>query len=351
MVSVDGPARARGGEGRPRPRGPLPAPFAPQDPLLARVRAPTLLRGARVSHTDRVPRHPDPNGTTMKLRTATLALLASAATLATASALDPSTNDPLQPQPVVNVDDEEEDEGPTKEEVEAAVERLEEALDSDDFEVRVAALVEAREVQHDDVAKEVAKAVKDKAKEVRLAAVTSLGYLRVPYSLTTLHKWSKKKSMLEDTTFAKEMFKAIGRHQNKKSLKYLEDGAVNAPRDEFEARVLAMGKIPHMDAVEEIVSIMNKLRANEGGRGRRDEREENVKNMDVIQLALNHLTGADEGTDRRAWQKWWNNNKRDIEIDPDAMPLMVRNLENKWRSYWNEPRERERGERDEGRGR
>jgi len=289
----------------------------------------------------------------MKLRTATLALFACTATALVGVAAS-TAPDPLAPAVLVDEDEEEDDEPapPTKEEVEAAVERLEEGLESDDFEARVAALVEARQVQHDDVAKEVAKAVKDDAKEVRLACVTSLGYLRVPYALKTLHKWSSKKSMLEDNAFAKELFKAIGRHQDKKSLKYLEDGAVNAPRDVFEARVLAMGKIPHMDAVEEIISIMNKLRANEGGRGRKDEREENVKNMDVIQLALNHLTGADEGTDRRAWQKWWNNNKRDIEIDPEEMPIMTRNLENKWRAYWNEPKERERGQdRDEGRGR
>lgn len=232
-------------------------------------------------------------------------------------------------------DEKEPDPGPSEEEVEAMVERIESALDDGFLEEKLEALEAARHVPHDDVAKAVAKAEKDDAKEVRLACVVTLGHLRVDAALDTLHGWCKKtKTRMHEEAFAIEVFKALGRHGNTDSLKHLENGAINEERPLFEARILAMGRIHHADAVAEIVGIMNKLRATSGGRDGREEREENVRFMDVIQLALNSLTGADQGVDRRAWQSWWNDTKRDLELDPQDKPLMTRNLARKWRRYW-----------------
>ncbi|QDU83664.1 hypothetical protein Pla163_07630 [Planctomycetes bacterium Pla163] len=250
-------------------------------------------------------------------------------------------------------EEEEKDAEPTDEEVEAAVAKLKAALDEGSFDEKVQALEAARSVPHKDVVKIVATAVKDDAKEVRIAAVTALGYLDVDQALDTLHGWSKKKTMTKDDDFALALFKAIGRHGDKSSLKYLEDNIFSSPKKVLEARIVAMGKIRHEDAVEEVIGIMNKMRSNEGGPGGNGkEQKENVPHMDAVQLALHALTGANEGTSRRDWQTWWNENKRKLEIDPKEMPPMERSLENKWLEFWNERRKREGGERGgEGGGR
>lgn len=249
-------------------------------------------------------------------------------------------------------DKEEEEAGPTDEEVDAAVEKLKAVLKEGSFDEKVQALEEARAVPHKDVVKIVVTAVKDDAKEVRLAAVTALGYLEVDRALDTLHGWSKKKTMTKDDDFALELFKAIGRHGDKGSLKYLEDNIFSSPNKVLEARIIAMGKIRHEDAVGEVIGIMNKMRSNNGGKGGGKggggkEQEENVPHMDAVRLALHALTGANEGTSRRDWQTWWNENKRKLEIDAKEMPPMERSLETKWLEFWNEKRKREEGERGE----
>jgi hypothetical protein len=157
----------------------------------------------------------------------------------------------------------------------------------------------------------------------------------------------KKKANLEDEQFAIEMFRAIGRHGDKKSLKVLEDNILGSPRAVIECRILAIARIRDVESLEMIVSLMNKLRANEGGKGEPKGGREDVPHMGTIQLALHVLTGANEGTERSAWQRWWNDNKKDVEITAEY-PTLERGLEAKWFEFWDEaPRGRE--ERREGR--
>jgi len=242
------------------------------------------------------------------------------------------------------------DEGPTEEEVAAQVEKLERVLAEGAYDEKVEALTAARAFPHDDVVSVVTGALKDKAKEVRLCAVATLGYLDVDSALRELHKLPKKKANLEDEQFAIEMFRAIGRHGDKKSLKVLEDNILGSPRAVLECRILAIARVRDVESLEMIVSLMNKLRSNEGGKGEPKGGREDVPHMGTIQLALHVLTGANEGTERSAWQRWWNDNKKDVEIT-DEYPTLERALEVKWFEFWNEtPGGRGgRGEGGEGR--
>jgi hypothetical protein len=247
-------------------------------------------------------------------------------------------------------EDEPKDEGPTEEEVAAQVEKLERVLAEGAYDEKVEALTAARAFPHDDVVGVVVGALKDKAKEVRLCAVATLGYLDVDSALRELHKLPKKKANLEDEQLAIEMFRAIGRHGDKKSLKVLEDNILGSPKAVLECRILAIARIRDYESVDMLVSLMNKLRANEGGKGEPKGGREDVQHMGTFQLALHVLTGANEGTERSAWQRWWNDNKHDIEVT-EEYPELERSLEVKWLEFWDEtPRGREgrREGREEG---
>ncbi|MEZ5978960.1 MAG: HEAT repeat domain-containing protein [Planctomycetota bacterium] len=246
--------------------------------------------------------------------------------------------------------DEKKDEGPTEEEVEAAVAKIEKVLDEGSFEDKVKVLVEVRTVQHEDVAKEVAKAIKDDAKEVRTAAVQTLGYLKVDSSLKELTSLTKKKKYTEDEDMAIEIYKSIGRHGSKKSLKVLEDDILNSTEKVLQTRILAIGHVRDDDSVELLIGLMNKMKGNRGGgKGGPGEGKENIPNMQQFRLALHVLTGADEGLDRRDWQRWWNDNKHDLDVT-DEYPELDKGLETQWKSYWGEGDKKDRKrEREDGR--
>jgi len=245
-------------------------------------------------------------------------------------------------------DGEPKEEGPTEEEVAAQAEKLSKALEEGSYEDKLAALVASRAFPHDDIVKLVADATKDKAQEVRVCAVASLGYLDVDSALSELHKYTKKKSLLEDEQFALETYRAIGRHGKKKSLKILEDNILGSPKAVLECRILAIARVRDFDSVDIIVSLMNKLRSTDGGKGEPKGGREDVPDMPTIQLALHVLTGADEGTKRADWQRWWNDNKHDIEVTEEYPPL-DRAHETKWREFWDEGGRGGRGDRGEGR--
>jgi hypothetical protein len=245
-------------------------------------------------------------------------------------------------------DDGEDEAGPTDEEVEAAVAELEAVLEEGAFDEKVAALVKARAMQHEDMAKAVATAVKDDSKEVRIAAIDALGHIRVGAALKSLHGFARKKALVEEEDQAVAIFKAIGRHGDTDSIKVLEDDLSGSSRTVAEARILALGKIRHEKSVEALIAIMNK-----SGKGKKG----NVgQYMDEIRLALHVLTGADEGTNRKNWQSWWNDNKHDIEVDPDGPAELDGKLGRTWRRFWDEEekatdgaeKEREDGDDDEG---
>lgn len=236
-------------------------------------------------------------------------------------------------------DDRDEPVGPSKELIESTVEALEAVLEDGDFEAKVVAIGEAAVVHHDDVADAIDEAVDDDALEVRVAAVEALGTMPVEGALDALHKRAKKKKSMEPVEQAVAIIKAIAQHGDASSIAILEDDVIGADDALARARILGLGRIRHEDSVEALMGIMNKLRVGKRGGGH--------KNMAELRLALHVLTGADEGLDRRRWQSWWNDSKRDLEISA-TQPELDRKLERQWQQFWEEREERrERDDADE----
>jgi hypothetical protein len=99
--------------------------------------------------------------------------------------------------------------------------------------------------------------------------------------------------------------------------------------------------IRHRDSVEGVIGLMRKV-----GRHRAQ------RHMEDVRTALMVLTGVDHGRSQDAWNEWWNDNKRTLEIqaEPHALP---KKAQREWDRYWGlEPAEEERpAKRRDGEGR
>jgi len=256
------------------------------------------------------------------------------ATARTAAQVEPPVRDD-EPVPVEEpVEDD--DAGPTEEEVERAVAELERALEGDAFDEKVAAIEAVRTVHHENVVEAIVEAFDDDALEVRVAAAKALGSMPLENALDALHQRAKKKKTMEPEELAVATLNAIAMHGDPSSVRILEDDVIGAPPLVARARILGLGRIRHEDALEALVGIMNKLRVGRRGDGH--------TNMTEVRIALHVLTGIDQGADRRDWQRWWNDNKRDFEV-PAQVPELDRKLGRQWRQYWGE-HEGRRGDED-----
>jgi hypothetical protein len=229
---------------------------------------------------------------------------------------------------------------PTEEDVAAVVTKLRGVLADGAFDEKVAAIEEARVCVHDDVVAVVAGAIKDEAKEVRTAAVVALGRMQLDSARDALHGFTKRKPLLADEDLAVEIYKSIGRLASTESIDLLEDNALGSSNRVAQARILALGRIRHVDSVEALMGLMNKLRVAKG---------QGSKQMQELRLALHVLTGVDQGADRRDWQRWWNENKRGLVI-AEEVPELDRKLAVLWNGFWGDDERRPRGKREEGDG-
>jgi hypothetical protein len=226
---------------------------------------------------------------------------------------------------------------PTEEEVALVVAKLRAALADGAFDEKVAALEEARVCVHDDVALVVAGAIKDEAKEVRTAAAVALGRMPLESARDALHGFTKRKPLMADEDLAVEIYKSIGRIASRDSIDLLEDNALGSSDRVAQARILALGRIRRADSVEALMGLMNKLRIAKGA---------GSKQMQELRVALHVLTGVDQGADRRDWQRWWNDNKRGLEV-AEQVPELDRKLGRLWEGFWGDDERPPRGERDE----
>jgi len=223
---------------------------------------------------------------------------------------------------------------PTEEDIANVVLKLRTTLADGAFDEKVAALEEACVCVHDDVVAVVASAIKDEAKEVRTAAVVALGRMPLESARDALHGFTKRKPLLADEDLAVEIYKSIGRLASRDSIDLLEDNALGSSDRVAQARILALGRIRHADSVEALMGLMNKLRVAKGAAN---------KQMQELRIALHVLTGVDQGADRRDWQRWWNDNKRGLEV-AEQVPELDRKLGRLWEAYWGDDERRPRDE-------
>ncbi|MEX1024529.1 MAG: hypothetical protein WD226_05575 [Planctomycetota bacterium] len=252
--------------------------------------------------------------------------------------------------PFVTAQDEDESKlppPPSKEQVEAAVDALEAAYRSKEPAKVVAAIDGARAVLHADVIELVADGLKDKSLEVQDASIDALRWMEHPDALSALLKhWKKNKALRKDVERAPSVLKAIGQHADASSLDVLTDNVFENPTHKVvQARLLALGRIRDVEAIDTLMDLMAKRGGGRGGRG-----GNGGAFMNDFRMALTVLTGRDLGRDANAWRKWWSDNEKGFEVPPE-LPELPRDVEILWKGYWGLEDDTRRGNRREDRGR
>ncbi|MFT6362075.1 MAG: HEAT repeat protein [Planctomycetota bacterium] len=225
--------------------------------------------------------------------------------------------------------------------VEATVELLKQAFKKGSKVAdKLEAITAAVDVLHEDVAKALAKGLKDKEAEVVISTIDALRQMKIPSALTELVSAHKRERNLkkDDDQFA-ALLKAIGSYGDHDHVELLADDMLHNPhREVIRARILSLGNTRCNESAEELISIMNSA-----------AKKKIQPYMGEISLALTALTGADEGKSQDRWTTWWNANKRDLEIE-ETMPPLPKKLKAIWNKYWGIYEDEDRGEKREDRG-
>lgn len=231
-------------------------------------------------------------------------------------------------------------EPPSAEEVEHALERLEQAFSKQgDSAARVEALERAADVPDARVVAWIAKGLADRDGAVVIQAVETLRVMDHPDALELLHRTARRDRRLKkDPELHARVLKAIGQHASPASIDVLTDGIfASQSRAVVEARILGLGRIRTRESVETLINLMN-----------RTSYQKAAPYMNDMRLSLLVLTGTDEGRSRDAWMRWWNENKRTLEVSASP-PKLPRADQMRWNRYWGlsgrEPRQPKRGER------
>ena len=231
-------------------------------------------------------------------------------------------------------------EPPSKERVEQAIEELSEAFGKKGGpEEKMQAITLSSEVLHPEVIKWIAKGLKDVDDEVRAATIESLRFMEHPDANDVLVKALRRdKKLRKKPALYEALIKAVCQHADPKSFSLITDFNLNdETRDTLRARVYGIARFRTPDAVEALFDVMKR-----GRKGRVHA------NMGEISTALMVLTGVDRGKSETAWTKWWNDNKRDLEVSAELPKLPKKTLAS-WSRYWGlevpEERRKSRGER------
>lgn len=228
---------------------------------------------------------------------------------------------------------------PSRELVDATVTTLKKAFGGKELAPKLEAIDAARDVPDAKVVAALAKGMKEEA-EVREATLDALRWMDHPDALDELHGlYRRDKKLGEDEKLFPLLLKAIAQHANPGSIEVLADDPFrHGGGPELEARILGLGRIRDVRAVEELIGMMQLVGpAKLAGR------------MDEFRMALMHLTGVDRGTSQEAWVAWWNENRKSLEL-PEGTPLLPEAMQRRWDSYWGEEHVRGRAKKREDRG-
>jgi HEAT repeat protein len=227
---------------------------------------------------------------------------------------DQKAAEPARPEP------------PTKEQAAAAAKTVKEGLASKEPGTRIAALRAAASVPHADVAGAVAAGLKDNDTDVRIAAMETLGALRVPEALKELQRLaSSDKKLQKDSRVFATLLKEIGRYGDVSSIPILTDKPwENIDAAVVKARIYGLGNIRDVKAVEALLQLMTKGSPLPG---------EDSPFMPDFRVALARLTGTDQTTNKSLWQKWWNDNKKTFKVSNELLPMPAE-LQARWDEYW-----------------
>lgn len=227
---------------------------------------------------------------------------------------------------------------PSREQVEAAVEAIEAALEAEDRDALAGAIDAARAVPHEDVCEALAEAsLAFEFGETAAQALDALGRIEHEDGFERLEKLYKKqrKKLDENVAWGVELFRSIGRTGNPDAVKLLGADSLTGQELRLDrARILALGKVRTVESIETLVSLYNRVRPNEVN-----------KYADQMRTTFAALTGEDVEGGRDGISRWWNDNKRGLELPEEEPTIQNKKLQLVWRQFWG----REEGE-DGGRG-
>ncbi|HJP02182.1 MAG TPA: hypothetical protein QF764_10475 [Planctomycetota bacterium] len=205
-----------------------------------------------------------------------------------------------------------------------AVEELEEAFKRGEPADRVAAIEQYSVIVDAKVIEWVAKGLRATEREVRTASIEALRFTAHPHALDALHRTYKTDKKIEkDYELYAALIRAFAQHGDPASVRLLTSNPLNkGDRAVARARILGLGMIRHHDAVEGVIGLMRKVGRNRANR-----------HMEDVRVSLMILTGADHGRSQEAWNNWWNDNKRTLEIGekPHTLPKKTQKA---WDRYW-----------------
>lgn len=224
-------------------------------------------------------------------------------------------------------------------EAKAVARTLREALASKEISERRTALTVAAETDHAVVVKAMAEALGDRDVGVRRITLQLLGRMSDGAAVAVLknHARKERKALQEDPETMEELLRAVGRHADPKTAKWLAKGAFEEEARVRRARVFAAARARSSESLEAIFAGMKKV----------EERRLRMR-FGEARIALVWLTGKDLGANPSAWLKWWTENARSFEV-PAEEPRLSAEMENAWRRFWGEgrtyERQRKRGDR------
>ncbi|MEO0651135.1 MAG: hypothetical protein AAFZ65_10700 [Planctomycetota bacterium] len=234
-------------------------------------------------------------------------------------------------------DDDPERTPPSAEQVAAAVASIEAAIEAEDADAALSAIQAAIEVPHEDVGEALAEVARDEDyDDVSLAAIDALGRLDHECGVEELAKLHKKQARKrgDDLDWSITVYRALGRTGRVEALDVLgrEGLRRELPRRD-NARLLAIGNIRHVDSVETLVKLYERV-----GRYTSNHYDE------ALQVSIAALTGEVIQKGRRPLQDWWRDNKDDLEISAVPPEIENRRLRATWEAFWN-PRQKDDGTR------
>jgi hypothetical protein len=229
---------------------------------------------------------------------------------------------------------------PTEERVEQAIKELSAAFDKKgDSEAKIQAIALSSEVLHPKVIEWIAKGLKDSDDEVCAATIESLRYMEHPDANDVLVKTLRRdKKLRKKPELYEALIKAVCQHADPKSFSLIADFKLNdETRDTIRARIYGIARYRTTESVEELFDVMKRFGKNRA-----------QPYMGELSTALMVLTGVDQGKSQTAWTRWWNDNKRDLEVSEELPKLPKKTLAS-WSRYWGlelpEERRKRRGER------
>lgn len=231
---------------------------------------------------------------------------------------------------------EDEPEGPTEEEIEAMVERLEAAFaPKTELGERLAAVEAAGAVPADAVAKALRAGLDDEEKELTLLTLGVLATMPVDEAYDQLERFHKKDRRLKkDADLLEASFKALAWQANPDAIDLFTDKLFNNTSNKVvKARILGLGMIRDPESVEALIDIM-----------KAQPPKQKNQYMGEIALALTVLVGeTDCGKSDERWVAWWNDHKRDLEV-PAEMPEINKAQQRAWNLYWGIKNDRKKDE-------